>query len=315
MSPVSRPSISLLFVAAASIAGGAAAGLAQARPEPGTTFRDCDVCPEMIVVPAGAFVMGSPPDEPGRYDDEGPAREVTIAEPFAIGVREVTFEEWDACVAAGGCDGYEAGDEGRGRGGRPVLNANWDNARAYVFWLAAVTGEAYRLPSEAEWEYAARAGASTRYGWGDEPSARHANGGRGQGWPDDGHPYTAPTGSFAANSFGCTTRMATSGSGPPTAGTTATRAHRTTAAPGSPATARAALCAAAPTTAAPATCARPCGSGSTRASAATSSASGWRGRWRPESAAVLACWNSVGRYGVLPVRPSNADRHPLQERA
>ena len=87
----------LLLVVAASIAGiGIAATPAHAQPDPGTTFRDCDVCPEMVVVPAGSFVMGSPPDEPGRYDDEGPAHEVTIAEPFAIGVREVTFEEWDA---------------------------------------------------------------------------------------------------------------------------------------------------------------------------------------------------------------------------
>ncbi len=192
---------SLVLVAAASIAG-IAATPAHAQPDPGTTFRDCDVCPEMVVVPAGSFVMGSPTDEPGRYDDEGPAHEVTIAEPFAIGVREVTFEEWDACVAAGGCEGYDAGDEGRGRGGRPVLNANWDNARAYVFWLTAVTGHAYRLPSEAEWEYAARGGTSTRYSWGDEPSAAHANGEQDHGWPDDGHRYTAPTGSFAANPFG-----------------------------------------------------------------------------------------------------------------
>ena len=179
-----------------------AATPAQAQPATGTTFRDCDVCPEMVVVPAGSFVMGSQTDEAGRYDDEGPTHEVTIAEPFAIGVREVTFEEWDACVAAGGCNGYEPGDEGRGRSSYPVLNANWDNARAYVFWLAAVTGKAYRLPSEAEWEYAARGGTSTRYSWGDEPSAAHANGEQDHGWPDDGHRYTAPTGSFAPNPFG-----------------------------------------------------------------------------------------------------------------
>ncbi|MDE2921371.1 MAG: formylglycine-generating enzyme family protein [Acidobacteriota bacterium] len=199
--PASRPGFVLLLVAAVSIAG-LAATPPQAQPDPGTTFRDCDVCPEMVVVPAGSFVMGSPTDEAGRYDDEGPAHEVTIADPFAIGVREVTFAEWDACVAAGGCEGYDAGDEGRGRGSRPVLNANWDNARAYVFWLTAVTGNAYRLPSEAEWEYAARAGTSTRYSWGDEPSAAHANGEQDHGWPDDGHRYTAPAGSFAPNPFG-----------------------------------------------------------------------------------------------------------------
>ena len=119
-SPGAHPRFSLLLVAAASIFSTAAAA-AQAQPDPGTTFRDCDVCPEMVVVPAGSFSMGSPPDEPGRYDDESPAHRVTIAQPFAIAVREVTFEEWDACVAAGGCEGYEAGDEGRGRGTRPVL--------------------------------------------------------------------------------------------------------------------------------------------------------------------------------------------------
>ena len=119
---------------------------AQARLEPGTTFTDCAGCPEMVLLPAGAYTMGSPPDEEGRYDDEGPAHQVTIDEPFAIGVREVTFAEWDACVAAGGCDGYEAGDEGRGRGSRPVLNANWDNAQAYVSWLSGVTGQDYHLP-------------------------------------------------------------------------------------------------------------------------------------------------------------------------
>ena len=201
-SPASHPSPGLLlFVATAWIATTAAAA-AQAPPDPGTTFRDCEACPEMVVVPAGAYVMGSPPDEPGRYDDESPAHRVTIAEPFAIGVREVTFAEWDACVAAGGCEGYEAGDEGRGRGSRPVLNANWHNAQAFVSWLSEVTGADYRLPSEAEWEYAARAGTTTPYSWGDDPSADHGNGEQDHGWPDDGHRYTAPTGSFAANGFG-----------------------------------------------------------------------------------------------------------------
>ena len=256
-SPASHPKLRLLCVAAASIVGNAAVA-AQAPPEPGTIFRDCAECPEMVVVPAGSYVMGSPPDEPGRYDDESPVHQVTIAEPFAIGVRELTFEEWDACVAAGGCDGYEAGDEGRGRGTRPVLNANWDNARAYVFWLAAVTGEAYRLPSEAEWEYAARAGTTTRYSWGDEPSADHANGEQDHGWPDDGYRYTAPTGSFAANGFGCSMPTATSGSGRRTAGTAATKGSRATAAPGWPATAWAVSFAAAPTTTAPGICAPRC---------------------------------------------------------
>ncbi len=211
--PGSRPRPGLMLVVAAWIVANAAAprvGYCQqpgaaaqhARLEPGTTFTDCEACPEMVVLPPGAYVMGSPPDEEGRYDDEGPAHRVTIAQPFAVGVREVTFAEWDACVADGGCEGYEAGDEGRGRGIRPVLNANWHNAQAYVAWLSEVTGEQYRLPSEAEWEYAARAGTTTLYSWGDEPSADHGNGEQDHGWPDDGHRYTAPTASFAANGFG-----------------------------------------------------------------------------------------------------------------
>lgn len=98
-SPASHPTPGLLL---AAVALAIAVTPTQAQPDPGTTFRDCDVCSEMVVVPAGSFVMGSPTDEPGRYDDEGPAHEVTIAEPFAIGVREVTFEEWDACAPADG---------------------------------------------------------------------------------------------------------------------------------------------------------------------------------------------------------------------
>ncbi len=149
--------------------------------EPGDTFRDCNECPEMVVVPSGSFLMGSPEDEEGRYDNEGPQHRVTIAEPFAIGVYEVTFDEWDACVAAGGCNGYRPDDDGWGRGRRPVINVSWDDAQAYVDWLSDRTGEEYRLPSEAEWEYAARAGTTTRYWPGDEITAEYANFGRNVG--------------------------------------------------------------------------------------------------------------------------------------
>ena len=165
----------------------------------GDVFRDCDVCPEMVVVPAGSFMMGALPSEKGQDDDEGPVHRVTIAEPFAVGVYEVTFEEWDACVSGGGCGGYIPSGEGWGRGSRPVINVGWNDAQAYVVWLSRKTGEAYRLLSEAEWEYAARAGTTTRYHWGDDFGRNRANcGSRCR----DGFPNTAPVGSFAANGFG-----------------------------------------------------------------------------------------------------------------
>jgi formylglycine-generating enzyme required for sulfatase activity len=129
----------------------------------------------MVVVPAGSFLMGSPEDEAARSDNEGPQHRVTIAEPFAIGVYEVTFDEWDACVADGGCNGYRPDDADWGRGRRPVIYVSWDDAQAYVDWLSNRTREEYRLPSEAEWEYAARAGTTTRYWSGDEVVAVYAN--------------------------------------------------------------------------------------------------------------------------------------------
>ena len=199
-------------------AGGAAS---QAVEE---VFQDCDACPMMVVLPAGTFLMGSPDSETavsgeGGRGDERPQHPVTIREPFAVGVFEVAFAEWDACVQAGGCEGYRPDDRGWGRGWRPVINVNWDDAQAYVRWLSAETGENYRLLSEAEWEYAARAGTETRWHWGDDPSAQclHANG-RDQDaeaalpasrnpylkFPDcrDGHVHTAPLGSFRPNEFG-----------------------------------------------------------------------------------------------------------------
>ena len=124
-----------------------------------TVFRDCDVCPEVVVVPPGSFMMGSP----YRYGFdfvEGPRHWVTIGYALAVGVYEVTFAEWDACVAAGGCGGYRAPDIW-GRGRHPVINVSWEDAQAYVAWLSEKTGQEYRLLSEAEWEYVARAGTMT----------------------------------------------------------------------------------------------------------------------------------------------------------
>ena len=157
-------------------------------------FRDCPDCPEMVVIPAGAFTMGSPASEVGRNYDEGPQHTVMLRS-FAMGVTEVTFDEWDACVRAGGCNGYRPDDEGWGRGALPVINVNWEDAQAYVSWLSESTGAAYRLPSESEWEYAARAGTTTPFHTGSTISTDQANYGDGNRGPKF-------VGTFAPNAFG-----------------------------------------------------------------------------------------------------------------
>ncbi len=145
------------------------------KPGSGESFKDCPDCPEMVVVPAGSFTMGSPSSEPGRYKDEGPQHEVRIAKPFAVGRFAVTFAEWDACVADGGCGGYKPRDSGWGRGSRPVINVNWNDAKAYVEWLSGKTHKEYRLLSEAEWEYVARAGTKMPFWWGKTITTDQAN--------------------------------------------------------------------------------------------------------------------------------------------
>ena len=139
------------------------------RHEPGTVFRDIDApwCPELVVLPRGRFAMGSPGDAHSRYADERPQHEVRIAYDLAVGRYPVTFEEYDRFAEAGGAD--LSRDEGWGRGRRPVINVSWKEAKAYVAWLGEETGHAYRLLSEAEWEYACRAGTTSRYWWGDDP--------------------------------------------------------------------------------------------------------------------------------------------------
>lgn len=119
------------------------------------SFRDCQSCPLMVPLPEGTFLMGSPDGEARRNADEGPQRSVSITRPFAMSKFEVTFAEWDACVAKGGCS-HKPSDEGWGRGRHPVVNVSWRDATAFVKWLAGSTGKPYRLPTEAEWEYAAR---------------------------------------------------------------------------------------------------------------------------------------------------------------
>jgi formylglycine-generating enzyme required for sulfatase activity len=167
--------------------------------KPKDPFKECTDCPDMIVVPAGSFMMGSPTTEKGRSNDEGPLHNVTIAKPFAVAKYEVTFAEWDACVAHGDCDSH-IGDRGWGRGRQPAINVSRDDARSYVAWLSRITGKEYRLLSEAEYEYAARAGTQTVYPWGDDIGKNNANcTGCGSQWD---RKQTAPVGSFAANAFG-----------------------------------------------------------------------------------------------------------------
>jgi formylglycine-generating enzyme required for sulfatase activity len=140
--------------------------------KPNDSFKDCPDCPEMVVIPAGEFTMGSPSNEEGRRSDEDPQRKVTIARPFAAGKFELTFVEWDACVAASGCK-HEPGASGRGK--RPVINVSWDDAKEYIAWLSKKTGRTYRLLTEAEWEYAARAGTTTPFSTGRTITTDQAN--------------------------------------------------------------------------------------------------------------------------------------------
>jgi formylglycine-generating enzyme required for sulfatase activity len=173
--------------------------------EPLTVFRDCEACPDMVVLPLGEFVMGAPGDEfhrnhtlcngvpqratpecPYTKDDERPQHRVVVDIPIAMGRTEVTYEQWMACVEGGGCGGYVppettlvdggAGGTAVVTGSHPVLEVSYLDALAYVTWLNREVGaEVYRLPTEAEWEYAARAGTTTRFAQGDELTSEQAN--------------------------------------------------------------------------------------------------------------------------------------------
>jgi formylglycine-generating enzyme required for sulfatase activity len=177
------------------------------RPEveralkPGASFRECAKdCPEMVVIPAGSFTMGSPENETGRLPREGPQHEVTIAKPFAVSKFEVTWDDWDACIKHGDC-AQDPSDSAWGHGTRPVINVTWEQAKQYVAWISMMTGQPYRLLTEAEWEYVARAGTNTPYPWGNEIGSGNANcSGCGSRWADE--EQTAPVGSFPANAFG-----------------------------------------------------------------------------------------------------------------
>ena len=170
-------------------------------------FRDCDKCPEMVVVPAGSFMMGSTDAaaelsvQKGyvQYEPvlawEKPRHQVEIAKPFALGRYEITLDQWEACVADAGCNGHRPDDEGWGGGRRPVINVSWKEAKAYVAWLSDKTGQSYRLPSEAEWEYAARAGTTTLFSWGDDIKPESANYGLSLG-------STVEVGAYPPNPWG-----------------------------------------------------------------------------------------------------------------
>jgi formylglycine-generating enzyme required for sulfatase activity len=213
-------------------------------PRPGSVFQDCADCPRMVVIPAGEFTMGSPASEAGRGVDEGPQRQVSIAQGFALGRSEVSVAEFrrfadesgyrteaERDARAQGCSGFIYADplaagpaapqvtSWRSPGltqadSHPVLCVSWNDARAYALWLSKKTGKRYRLPSEAEWEYAARAGSVSARFWGDDPiqACRFANvadQSRFQTWGfgqkhecTDGYYFTAPAGGFSPNRFG-----------------------------------------------------------------------------------------------------------------
>jgi formylglycine-generating enzyme required for sulfatase activity len=147
---------------------GAPSGARSIAPAVPKSFRDCPECPTMLHIPAGSFQMGSAEGE--GESDEHPSHQVRIARPFAIGKTEVTFDQWDACVATHVCN-WILGDAGWGRGDRPTINVSWKDAQEYVAWLSKKTGKTYRLPTEAEWEYATRAWTNTLWSFGRNEGA------------------------------------------------------------------------------------------------------------------------------------------------
>jgi formylglycine-generating enzyme required for sulfatase activity len=225
----------LIFMAEPALAQAPLTATQEQALKAGDTFRECDGCPEMVVIPAGSFQMGSPDSEKDRIENEGPLHPVTIAKRFALGKFELTVEQFAAFVAETKydtgtvCDIWQDGkwDERQGynwqkpnfpqAAAHPASCLSWDDAKAYLAWLSGKTGKTYRLPSEAEWEYAARAGSQTRFHFGedDRDYCRYGNGvdetavaqvpGAAKWNPlpcRDGYAYTSPAGSFAPNAFG-----------------------------------------------------------------------------------------------------------------
>ena len=216
--------LTIVLLSAAQVVSAQSESPQAAKLAPGQSFNECRNCPDMVVLPAGQFTMGSPASDPQREEDE-PQQQVTIAKPFAMSRTPVTWDQWEACVRDNWCEGaaideaLRLGFDGEpnpdyrdhGRGSRPVVGVSWYDAQRYVGWLNWKSGEddAYRLPSDAEWEYGARAGTTTIFPWGDEIDYDYGNFGRREGglgghaegrdeWVDE----TSPVGSFPANAFG-----------------------------------------------------------------------------------------------------------------
>ena len=184
------------FIELVAPAGSPTNGVAAAPDDPGLpdgVFQDCDHCPQMVRIAPGAFTMGSAADP-----SEQPVRPVEIKQPFALGRFEVTVAQWQACVAAGACD-HEP-DVPAEPDRVPVRSLSWDDAGQYVAWLAKETGKPYRLPTEAEWEYAARAGTEAAYWWGEDVAASNAGCKNCGGEWDRKNPGLI--GRFQANPFG-----------------------------------------------------------------------------------------------------------------
>jgi formylglycine-generating enzyme required for sulfatase activity len=175
--------------------------------QPSDSFKECSACPVMTVIAPGSFNMGSPTTEFGRAGSEGPQHQVTIGHKFGFGRFSISFDEWDACIADGGCNGYSPADQGWGRGKRPVVNVSWNEANAYLAWLSHKTGRSYRLPTEAEREYAARAGTTTPFWWGSSITTEQANYNGNYTYGDDGvrgelRGQSVPVDSFLPNPWG-----------------------------------------------------------------------------------------------------------------
>ena len=194
------------FLVFAALAAGAltAIGISgNSRAASNPSFADCAQCPQMVNIAAGEFTMGSPASE--LYRGAEAQHRVKIPA-FALGQYEVTFDEWEACVADGGCGRHRPDDQGWGKGKHPVIGVSWDDAKAYVAWLSSKTGKQYRLPSEAEWEYAARAGTATPFSYGATITTAQANfdGTTGYAGAPKGlnRQKTTTVGSFPANAFG-----------------------------------------------------------------------------------------------------------------
>ncbi|MFO7325864.1 MAG: formylglycine-generating enzyme family protein [Pseudomonadota bacterium] len=227
MSDAKLPSIRHALLLLAGMAAMASAQAAQggSAPRPGDHIKECRNCPEMVVLPAGSFLMGSPPDEKDRRDNEK-QRRITFARPFAMAATPITWDQWEACARDNWCE-YAAIEEALrkgmngepnpdfrdfGRGTRPAVGMSWHDAQVYVGWLNWKTGsdDAYHLPSEAEWEYAARAGTTTTFPWGNSLDYNYGNfglrekgtlGGHAEGrdrWLDE----TSPVASFPPNAWG-----------------------------------------------------------------------------------------------------------------